>query len=91
VDVIKEALVDFQQKNDTKAEVIALLSYSSSQVCSVMTAALLIQVDIINSFRLLSFIFMMRPLIREYLMIFWTSPLLGGMSQQDHSLTWFRV
>ena len=80
MDAIKDALVDFQQKNDTKAEVIELLSYSSSQVCSVMTAVLLIQADIINSFRLLSFIFMTRPFIRGYLMISWTSPLPGGMS-----------
>ncbi|KAF8486369.1 FAD dependent oxidoreductase [Russula ochroleuca] len=32
LDAIKGALVDFQQKNDTKAEVIVLLSYSSGQL-----------------------------------------------------------
>jgi hypothetical protein len=40
LDAIKEALVEFQQKNDTKAAIDVVLSYSSGQVCSVMTASL---------------------------------------------------
>lgn len=37
LDAIKEALVKFQQKNDTKAQVVVLLNYSSGQVSSVVT------------------------------------------------------
>jgi hypothetical protein len=91
LDAIKEALVKFQQKNDTKAEVMVILSYSSSsgssQVCFVMMASLLVQTDFVNSFCLLSFIFMTLPLLREYLMISWLFPLPRGMSQQRHSTT----
>jgi hypothetical protein len=43
LDAIKEALVEFQQKNDTKAAIDVVLSYSSGQVCSVMTASLWIK------------------------------------------------
>jgi hypothetical protein len=91
LDAIKEMLVNFQQRTDTKAEVIVLLPYSSGQVSTVTTTSLLNQTKIINSFRLPSFIFMMRPLLRGYLMISWTSLLPGGMSQRDHSPTWFKV
>ena len=37
LNAVKEALVKFQQKNDTKAAINVLLSYSSTQVCSFMT------------------------------------------------------
>jgi hypothetical protein len=42
LDAIKDALVNFQQKNDTKASLIVSTVYSLDQVCSVMTASLLI-------------------------------------------------
>ena len=45
LEAIKEALVKFQQENDTKAAIDVVLSYSSGQVCSVMTSLLLIQID----------------------------------------------
>jgi hypothetical protein len=38
---IKEALMKFQQKNDTKAAIIVSLAHTSGQVCFVMTASLL--------------------------------------------------
>ena len=71
LDAIREALVKFQQKNDTKAEVMVTLPYSSSQVCFVLMALLSVPADIVNSFRLLLFIFMTLPLLsgRQYLMI----------------------
>jgi hypothetical protein len=34
LDAIKEALVNFQQKNDTRAAVLMSLTYSLDQVCS---------------------------------------------------------
>lgn len=37
LDAIKEALVKFQQKNDTKAEVIVIFTFSSGQVSFVLT------------------------------------------------------
>jgi hypothetical protein len=40
LDAIKEALVKFQQKNDTKASAIVSMSYSSDPVCSVTMASL---------------------------------------------------
>ena len=43
---IKEALVNFQQNNDTKASVMVLMTYSLDPVCSVMMALLLIRTDI---------------------------------------------
>ena len=43
---IKEALVNFQQKNDAKAAVIVSPTYSLDQVCSVMMASMLIPTDI---------------------------------------------
>ena len=47
--------------------------------------------NIINSSILLPSFFMTHLLLREYLMISWSSPLSKGMSQQDHSLSWFKV
>jgi hypothetical protein len=41
LDAIKEAFSKFQQKNDTKAAVLPFPTYSSGQVCPVMTASLL--------------------------------------------------
>jgi hypothetical protein len=46
LDTIKEALVNFQQNNDTKASVMVLMTYSLDPVCSVMMALLLIRTDI---------------------------------------------
>jgi hypothetical protein len=43
---IKEALADFQQKNDAKAAVIVSPTYSLDQVCSVMMASMLIPTNI---------------------------------------------
>ena len=37
LDAIKKAVVNFQQKNDSKAEILVGLTYSSGQVCTVMT------------------------------------------------------
>ena len=37
LDAIKTAVVNLQQKNDTKAEVFVALIYSSGQVCTAMT------------------------------------------------------
>ena len=95
LDAIREALVKFQQKNDTKAQIMVILSYSSSsglsQVCFVVMALCLIQTNLVNSFRLLSFTFMTLPFLREYLMISWPSPLPGEMSQQRHSTTLFKA
>jgi hypothetical protein len=42
LDAIKEALVKFQQKDDTKAALLLFMTYSSGQVCFVMTASVLI-------------------------------------------------
>ena len=91
LDAIKEALFKFQQENDTKAEVGVSMSYSSGQVSTVATTLTLIQTDIIDSFLLVSYSFMTRPLVREYLMVYWPSPLSRGMSQRVHSLTFFRL
>lgn len=91
LDAIKEALVNFQQKNDTtKASIGVILTFSSGQVCSVVTS-LLIQSDVIVSFLLPSPFFTMGLLLWAYLMISWPSRLLGGMSQQHHSPTSFKV
>ena len=38
LDAIKEALVKFQQESDTKAALLLFMTYSSGQVCFVMTA-----------------------------------------------------
>jgi hypothetical protein len=84
---IKDALVKFQQKNDTKAAIMISLAHTSGQVCFIMTTSLLVQPDVKNSSWPLSGIFMMGPLIREYSTISWQSPLPRGMSQQDLSLT----
>ena len=93
LDAIREALVKFQQKNDTKAEVMVTLPYSSSQVCFVLMALLSVPADIVNSFRLLLFIFMTLPLLsgRRYLMISWPFPLPKGKSQQRRSTAYFKV
>ena len=56
-----------------------------------MMASLLIQTDIVNSFRLLLFFLMTLPLLREYLRISWPFPLPWGMSQQRRSLAYFKV
>ena len=68
LDAIKEALVTFQQKSDTKAAVMNTMTYTSNQVCQRLAEAnlLFVQTEIINSSRLLSFIFMMRPRLRKY-------------------------
>ncbi len=49
LDAIKNAFVEFQQNNDTKATSILTLGYSSGQVCPVMETSLLIQPANINS------------------------------------------
>jgi hypothetical protein len=85
LDAVKEALFNFQQKNDTKAANAVSLSYSSGQVCSVLTASLFIQTYLINSLVLLSYCFMTRPLLREYSMISWSSLLPREISQQARS------
>jgi hypothetical protein len=46
LDAIKEALVHFQQENDTKTSVIVFMTYTLDQVCSVITASLLIRTGI---------------------------------------------
>ena len=93
LDAIREALVKFQQKNDTKAEVMVTLPYTSGQVCFVLIALLLVPTDIVNSFMLLSFIFMMLPLLsgRRHLMISWPFPQPREMSQQRHFTAYFKV
>jgi hypothetical protein len=91
LDAIKEALLNFQQTNDTKAALGVALTYSSGQVCSVMSASLLIQTDTNNSSQSSLGLFIMGPILRKYSMISWQSPLPGGMSQRHHSLTLFRV
>ena len=96
LDAIKEALINFQQKNDTtKASIGVILTFSSGQVSSAMTTSpwtsLLIQSNDIVSFSLLSLFFTMGRLLWAYLMISWPSLLLGGMSQHHHSPTSFRV
>jgi hypothetical protein len=47
LDAIKEALLKFQQKSDTKAEVMVSMAYISGQVCQCPAKAksLLVQTD----------------------------------------------
>jgi hypothetical protein len=71
LDEIKEAIVKFQEKNDTKAACTVSLVYSSGQVCHAMETLLLIRPDKINSFLLLSLFFTMRLLPREFSTISW--------------------
>lgn len=49
LDAIKNAFVEFQQNNDTKATSAVTLGYSSGQVSLVMETSLLIQPANINS------------------------------------------
>ena len=44
LDAVKEALVNFQQNNDTKAALEVYVTYTSGQVCA-MTESLLVQTD----------------------------------------------
>jgi len=39
-DAIKKALVNFQQKRDTKAALILSVAYSSGEVCTIVMTAL---------------------------------------------------
>ena len=91
LDAIKEALFNYQQKSDPKAATGLTLTYSSGQVRFVMTASLWIQTDFIDSFRLLSLFSMTHPLLREYLMNSWPSPILGEISQDKNSSTMLKV
>ena len=87
LDRIKNALFEYDQNNDTKAASGVSLGYLSGQVCSDMTASLLIQIDTVYSSWPLSFSFMMHLLLRVYLTNSWPSQLLGGMCRQVRSQT----
>ena len=91
MDPIKNALLNFQQKDDSKAALVLVLSYSLGQVGIIMMTSLLIQSNIIGSYHVVPNFFMTRPLLRMYLTISWPSPLQNRMSQQDHSPTSFKV
>jgi len=91
VDAIKEALFKFDQNKDTKAACMVSLNYLSGQVCFVMTALLLIQIDVVYSFWPLSFTFTMRLLLREYSTNSWRSHRLEGMCRQVCSQTLFKL
>jgi hypothetical protein len=53
LDAIKEFVIKFQQRNDTKAEMAVFFTFTSGQVSSVSSVTLLIQTDTIDSSRLL--------------------------------------
>ena len=88
---MKNALVKFQQKDDPKAAFVLVLTYSLSQVGTVIMESLLIQSKINGSSPLVLNFFMTRPLHRMYSTISWTSPLSKVISLQDHSLTLYKV
>ena len=88
---IKKALSKFQQKDDSKAAFVLVLTYSSGQVCTIMMASLLIQSKINGSSLLVLNFFMTRRILRKYSTISWPFPLSKVISLQDHSLTWFKV
>jgi hypothetical protein len=48
LDAVKKALVDFQQKRDTKAQLILTLAYSSGGVCTIVMISLFLT-DVIDS------------------------------------------
>jgi len=91
LDAIKMALLNFQEKSDTKAAVLVFMSYSSGPVSSVMTISQLIEINKINSSWSPSDFFMMRLILPEYSTHSWRSPLSLAMCQQLHSLTSFEV
>ena len=59
------ALLNFQEKDDTKAAVLVFIGYSSSQVSSAMTISLLIETYEINSSWSRSDFIMMRLILTE--------------------------
>jgi hypothetical protein len=85
-EAVKEALVKFQQKRDTKAVSSVIPSYISGQVCFVMTTSPFIQINLVHSSSSVSFTSMMHLLHRVYSTNSWRSPLPGGICQQLHSL-----
>ena len=85
------ALLNFQEKDDTKAAVLVFIVYSSSQVSSAMTISLLIETYEINSSRSRSDFIMMRLILTECSANSERSPLPLAKSQQGHSLTLFAV
>jgi hypothetical protein len=85
------ALLNFQEKDDTKAAILVFIVYSSSPVSSVMTISQLIEIDEINSSWSPSDFIMMRLILPEYSTNSWRSPLSLAMCRQVHSLTLFKV
>ena len=71
LNAIKEALVKFQQKNDSKASPAVAVTYSSGQVCAVIRTSPLIPSDRIYSYRLLSLYSMTHRPLRGYSTISW--------------------
>lgn len=65
------ALLNFQEKNDTKATVLVFMAYSLDQVSFVMTISQLIEISEINSSWLPSDFIMMRLILPESLTSSW--------------------
>jgi hypothetical protein len=91
LDAIKMALLNFQEKNDTKAALLISMAYSSGPVSSVVTISQLIEIDEISSSWSPPHFIMTRLVLPEYLTNSWRSPLSLVMYQQGHSLTIFKV
>lgn len=85
------ALLNFQEKNDTKAAVLVFMAYSRDQVSFVMTISQLIEISEINSSWSPSDFIMMRLILPEYLTSSWRSPQSPAMRQQVHSLILLEV
>jgi hypothetical protein len=88
---VKSALVNFQQKNDTKGVVVGFLIYSSGKVCLVMEKSPLIPTDKMDSCQFRSFTFITRRLPLEYSTNSWQYPLLAGMCQHNRTRFWLKV
>ena len=65
------ALLNFQEKNDTKATALVFMAYSLDQVSFVMTISQFIEISEINSSWLPSDFIMMRLILPESLTSSW--------------------
>ena len=80
------ALLNFQEKSDTKATVLVFMVYSSGRVSSVMMISWLIEHNVIYSSRSPSIFIMTRLILPVYLTNSWRSKLSLEMWPLVHSL-----
>ena len=85
------ALLNFQEKSDTKATVLVFMVYSSGRVSSVMMISQMIEINEIDSSRSPSIFIMMRLILPVYLTNSWRSKLSLAMWPPVHSLAMFKL